>query len=102
MGRQINYYMEYESFLQVARLALDCGCEIIKEDLSVRPTTVIRTRDIAAITPNDWMFWFYVPEAGRSKRKHSTAANAWSTALARAEILLLRRVYRLFVRKKKR
>lgn len=69
MGRQINYYMEYESFLQVARLALDCGCEIIKEDLSVRPTTVIRTRDIAAITPNDWMFWFYVPEAGALETK---------------------------------
>lgn len=65
MGRQINYYMERESFLQVAQLALDCGCEIIKENLSVRPTTVIRTRDIAAITPNDWMFWFYVPEAGQ-------------------------------------
>ncbi len=69
MGRQINYYMEHESFLQVAQLALDCGCEIIKEDLDVPPTTVIRTRDIAAITPNDWMFWFYVPEAGRLETK---------------------------------
>lgn len=57
--------MERESFLQVAQLALECGCEIVKEDLNVRPTTVIRTRDISAITPNDWMFWFYVPEAGR-------------------------------------
>ena len=64
MGRQINYYMEHESFLQVARIALECGCEIVKEDLNVRPTTVIRTRDITAITPRDWMFWFYVPEAG--------------------------------------
>ncbi|MDE6729096.1 MAG: hypothetical protein K2J80_14340 [Oscillospiraceae bacterium] len=65
MGRQINYYMEHESFLQIAQLALECGCEIVKEDLSVRPTTVIRTLDITAITPNDWMLWFYVPEAGR-------------------------------------
>lgn len=69
MGRQINYYMEHESFLQVAQLALDCGCEIIKEDLNVRPTTVIRTRDISTITPNDWMFWFYVPEAGKLEIK---------------------------------
>lgn len=65
MGRQINYYMEHESFLQVAQLALDCGCEIVKQDLDIRPTKVIRTRDISAITPGDWMFWFYVPEAGR-------------------------------------
>ena len=69
MGRQINYYMEYESFLQIAQLALECGCEIIKEDLNVRPTTVIRTRDISAITPSDWMFWFYVPEAGQFATK---------------------------------
>lgn len=65
MGRQINYYMEHESFLQVAQLALECGCEIVKQDLDVRPTTVIRTHDISAITPDDWMFWFYVPEAGQ-------------------------------------
>lgn len=69
MGRQINYYMEYESFLQVAQLALDCGCEIVKQNLDIRPTTVIRTRDISAITPNDWMFWFYVPEAGKLEIK---------------------------------
>lgn len=65
MGRQINYYMEHESFLQAAQLALDCGCEIVKQDLDIRPTKVIRTRNISAITPGDWMFWFYVPEAGR-------------------------------------
>lgn len=64
MGRQINYYMEHESFLQVAQLALDGGCEIIKENLDVRPTTVLRTRDISMIKPDDWHFWFYVPEAG--------------------------------------
>lgn len=65
MGRQINYYMEHESFLQVAQMALDCGCEIVKQDLDIRPTRVIRTRDISAITPGDWMFWLYVLEAGK-------------------------------------
>ena len=65
MGRQINYYMEHGTFLQIAQLALECGCEIVKQDLQSRPATVIRTRDISAITPNDWILWFYVPEAGR-------------------------------------
>ncbi len=65
MGRQINYYIEHESILQIAELALECGCEIIKENLEVRPTRVIRTRDISLLKPNDWHFWFYVPEAGK-------------------------------------
>ena len=65
MGRQINYYMDHKSFLQIARLALDCGCEIVKQDLNARPSKVIRTRDISAITPSDWILWFYVPEAGK-------------------------------------
>ena len=56
--------MEYESFLEVARLALECGCEIVKENLDVPPTTVLRTPHISAIAPRDWQFWFYVPEAG--------------------------------------
>ena len=65
MGRQINYYMEHESFLQIAQLALECGCEIVKQDLKACPSTVVRTRDISAITPSDWILWFYVPEAGK-------------------------------------
>lgn len=65
MGRQINYYMEHESFLQVAQLALDCGCEIIKNDLKARPATVVCSCDISTITPSDWILWFYVPEAGQ-------------------------------------
>ena len=31
MGKQINYYMEYESFLLVAEKALELGCEIIRD-----------------------------------------------------------------------
>ena len=31
MGKQINYWMGYEDFLQVAQAALDCGCVIIKK-----------------------------------------------------------------------
>ena len=65
MGRQINYYMEHESFLRIAQLALDCGCEIVKQDLKARPAAVVRTRDISVISSSDWILWFYVPEAGK-------------------------------------
>lgn len=67
MGRQINYYMEHESFLQVAQLALDCGCEIVKQDLEIRPTTVIRTRDISAITPGDLDVLVLRPRGGEAR-----------------------------------
>lgn len=33
MGKQINYYIEYDSFVLLAQKALDLGCKIIKEDL---------------------------------------------------------------------
>lgn len=64
MGKQINYYMDYESFLQVAQLALECGCIIIKEDLKSRPTKVIQSRDISVVTRDCWDYYFYLPEAG--------------------------------------
>ena len=33
MGKQINYWMDYDSFLLLAQKALDLGCRIVKEDL---------------------------------------------------------------------
>lgn len=33
LGKQINYYIEYDSFVLLAQKALDLGCKIIKEDL---------------------------------------------------------------------
>lgn len=30
MGKQINYYMEYASFLKLAQVALEEGCLILK------------------------------------------------------------------------
>ncbi len=30
MGKQINYWLGYEDFLQIGQAALDCGCVIIK------------------------------------------------------------------------
>lgn len=29
MGKQINYYMEYDSFVLLAQKAIELGCEII-------------------------------------------------------------------------
>jgi len=33
MGKQINYWMDYDNFLSLSQKALDLGCTIVKEDL---------------------------------------------------------------------
>ncbi len=30
MGKQINYYMEYDSFLLLAAKAIELGCEVLE------------------------------------------------------------------------
>ena len=32
MGKQINYWMDYDNFLLLAQKAIDLGCTIVKED----------------------------------------------------------------------
>ena len=49
MGKQINYWMDYDSFLLVAQRAVDLGCTVVKEDLKLGK--VIESKDIGIITP---------------------------------------------------
>lgn len=60
MGKQINYYMEYESFLLVAEKALELGCEIIRD----RDGKIIRGYTTDVITRDINRYYFRVPEAG--------------------------------------
>lgn len=60
MGKQINYWLKYEEFLQIAQTALDCGCVIIKTDSGERKYG--QTLDI--ITEDKCRYYFYLPEAG--------------------------------------
>lgn len=65
MGKQISYWMEYESFLLVAQKAIDLGCIIVKED--DKTGKVIESRDIAIVTPDKTGYYFHLPEAGEIK-----------------------------------
>ena len=60
MGKQINYWLKYEEFLQIAQTALDCGCVIIKPDSGKRKYG--QTLDI--VTDDKCRYYFYLPEAG--------------------------------------
>ena len=48
MGMQINYWMEYEKFCELAETALSLGCIILKHDLD--NGKVVQSRDISIVT----------------------------------------------------
>lgn len=66
MGKQLNYYMDYENFLSVAQKAIDLGCTIVKEDLELGK--VIESWDIGVVTRHGEFFhtnyYFHLLEAG--------------------------------------
>lgn len=66
MGKQMTYWMDYESFLLLAQKALDLGCNLVKED--VRAGIVTTAKDIDILSPygNTASIQYYVhcPSAG--------------------------------------
>ncbi|MCR4645580.1 MAG: hypothetical protein K5695_09265 [Oscillospiraceae bacterium] len=61
MGKQINYYMEYESFLRLAENALSLGCEIIWD---THADSIVRGCSLDVVTPDVIRYYLRVPEAG--------------------------------------
>ena len=62
MGKQINYWMDYEAFVLVAQKAIDLGCTIIKEDRTTGK--VMKSNDISIVAPEERRYYFHLPEAG--------------------------------------
>lgn len=62
MGKQINYWMDYDSFCELAAMAVDLGCTIVKKDNDTK--RVIQSKEIAIITRDCYKYYFYVPDAG--------------------------------------
>lgn len=63
MGKQINYWLEYEGFLKIAETALKKGCIILKEQNG----KVFFGNDISIITPDCFCYYFHFPPAGEVK-----------------------------------
>ena len=61
MGKQINYYMEYEGFIHIVEKALKLGCEIIRDEHADK---IIRGFSAELVTPECKWYFFHVPEAG--------------------------------------
>jgi hypothetical protein len=60
MGKQINYYMDYDNFLKLAEVALGEGCMILRNEHT--PYEQIPQSDISAILPEHTEYYFYLPE----------------------------------------
>ncbi len=59
MGKQINYYMEYESFLIVAQKALDLGAVILKRNSEGK---ILQCSDLSIIAPDYGRYVFHFPQ----------------------------------------
>ncbi len=65
MGKQINYWLEFDGFLLVAQRALELGCTIVREDLDKNDCKVTESRDIGIVADkNSVCYFFHLPEAG--------------------------------------
>ena len=65
MGKQINYYMDYDSFLLLAGKAIELGCEILKDNKN----GIARGTSTDIITKDCIFYYFHVPEAGEFRTK---------------------------------
>ncbi len=63
MGKQINYYMEYDNFVLLAKKAIDLGCELLCED----STGLKRSYSVNMISKDVNRYYFHIPEAGEVK-----------------------------------
>ena len=73
MGKQINYYMDYESFLRLAELALSEGCLILKNAHTAEPQQP--QNDISIITEDCMRYFFYLPELAELDQKQDMYGN---------------------------
>ena len=56
MGKQINYFIEYDNFISLAQKALEVGCKILKEDLK---TGVVIESDSTDIISKEWLYYYF-------------------------------------------
>ena len=63
MGKQIEFYIEYEMTVMLAKKALEYGCKIIKDDTVNGIVTESDTTDI--ISEKFGFYYLHVPEAGK-------------------------------------
>ena len=83
MGKQINYYMEYDTFACVAEKAVELGCEIIKYN---KDHEIVRGYSADLITKDCINYYFHIPEAGEIGIKKSMVETMLTMVILQAEL----------------
>ena len=63
MGKQINYWMDYDNFVLLAKKALELGC-VIYRGRTDENGKIIFGKDSSIVIPDENNYWFYFPNAG--------------------------------------
>lgn len=90
MGKQINYYMEYESFVRVAEKAVELGCEIIKRNKAYE---IVRGCSADLVTKDCINYYFHIPEAGEIGIKNINGRNYVDNGYSSSGITLIEAGY---------
>lgn len=90
MGKQINYYMEYESFVRIAEKAVELGCEIIKRN---NANEITRGCSANLITSDCINYFFHIPEAGEIGIKTINGKNYVDNGYSSSGITLIEAGY---------
>lgn len=61
MGKQINYYMDFNDFRQLAQYALDIGCVIGKQENG----KIVSSNSVDIVMQDYKKYFFYLPETGK-------------------------------------
>lgn len=90
MGKQINYYMEYGSFVLLAKKAIQLGCEIIRQD---NANELIRGYSVDIITTDCRQYFFHIPQAGEIGVKTINGRNCVDNGYSSSGITLIEAGY---------
>ena len=90
MGKQINYYMEYDTFACVAEKAVELGCEIIKYN---KDHEIVRGYSADLITKDCINYYFHIPEAGEIGIKKVNGRNYVDNGYSASGITLIEAGY---------
>lgn len=65
MGKQINYYMGYAPFLELAKLAAESGCVIVRAEYDrAGKRWSVRKGGPEVVVPDQYSYFFHLPQAG--------------------------------------
>lgn len=66
MGKQISYYMEQDSFLEIVQFALDSGCTVF---IQSRGCSISQFQICMELTEQQHNYLFYFLKSGRMRKK---------------------------------